>query len=129
MRVILFRAKCFHQAYNCILNAEQFNIPITFIEKAQLFWDKGNQDQCLFTLNRGIKEFFPDDHPMFTSNSSERIEERKMCAEAKLLYAVYSEETSNCTHETNISNYERAYIVCRQLEKSLVSYLDKNSKT
>lgn len=41
-----------------------------------------------------------------------------MTAEAKLLYAVYNEETSNCSSYTNMSNYQDAYDVCRQLEKT-----------
>lgn len=115
-----FRAGCFHQSYNFILNAEQYNIPSTFIEKAQLYWDKGDQDLCLFTLNRGIDEYFPNAAEMKTWPRGEKMEERKMCAEAKLLYAIYSEETSNCDHTTNITNYQNAFDVCRELEKSLV---------
>ena len=117
---MFFSAGCFHQAYNFILNAEQYNIPLTFIEKAQLYWDKNDQDLCLHTLRSGLKEFFPNEAEMRNWPPGEKLEERKMCAEAKLLYAIYNEETSNCDHNTNMTNYQNAFEVCRHLEKTEV---------
>lgn len=87
-----------------------------------MYWDKNDQDLCLLTLSRGIKEFFPDASVMKSWPAGEKLEERKMCAEAKLLYAIYNEETSNCDHNTNMTNYQSAFEVCRQLEKTEVGW-------
>jgi len=102
------------------LNSEPFDIPETFIQKTQLFWDKGDQEASLSTLARGLAKYFPDAEAMKSLLGDERLEERKLAAEAKLLYAIYNEETSNCGSFTNMANYQEAYEICKHIEKTEV---------
>lgn len=46
---------------------------------------------------------------------------RKLCAKAKLLTAIYNDETSHVDMDVNIVHYKEAVDVYRQWEKSLVS--------
>lgn len=47
---------------------------------------------------------------------------RKLCAKAKLLKAIYNDETTNVDMDVNITHYKEAVEVYRQWEKSLVSH-------
>nr|CAD7426912.1 unnamed protein product [Timema monikensis] len=114
------KAGSFHQAYNCILNAQKYNLKELFMEKAKLHWEKGEQELAFTTLRRGLQEQFPDMANFKNMASGERKEDRKLCAEAKLLVATYNDETVNVDMDVNIGSYKEAVNVYREWEKSLV---------
>ncbi|KDR17199.1 Serine/threonine-protein kinase ATR [Zootermopsis nevadensis] len=118
----------YQQAYTYILNAEKFHLKELFVEKAKLYWEKGEQDPAFLTLRRGLEEHFtnvenPDSCFAVTGQSDSKI-----CAEAKLLMATYNDETVNVDMDVNICNYKQAVDACRQWEKSsvcLAQYYDR----
>nr|CAD7571512.1 unnamed protein product [Timema californicum] len=114
------KAGSFHQAYNCILNAQKYNLKELFMEKAKLHWEKGEQELAFTTLRRGLQEQFPDMANFKNMAAGERKEDRKLCAEAKLLVATYNDETVNVDMDVNIGSYKEAVNVYREWEKSLV---------
>ncbi|KAJ4431843.1 hypothetical protein ANN_20449 [Periplaneta americana] len=116
------------QAYTYILNAEKFRLKELFVEKAKLYWEKGEQDPAFLTLRRGLEEYFSDGNECSppVSNSDEMNE--RIRAEARLLLATYNDETVNVDMDTNISNYKNAVEACQQWEKSsvcLAQYYDR----
>lgn len=42
-----------------ILNAEEYNPEELFIEKAKIYWARGQQEQSFTTLRRGLEETYP----------------------------------------------------------------------
>lgn len=48
------------QAYTYVLNAEKFNSPKLFIEKAKLHWLRTEHEEALITLKRGLNQYIPD---------------------------------------------------------------------
>jgi hypothetical protein len=52
-----------------------------FIEKAKLYWEKGEQDPAFFTLRRGLEEHFSNvENPESYSASTDQ-DDSKICAE------------------------------------------------
>ncbi|VDI06872.1 serine/threonine-protein kinase ATR [Mytilus galloprovincialis] len=47
-------------AYSSLLQAGDYNLPEVFVEKAKWFWSKGDKDQALTCLERGMSVHFPD---------------------------------------------------------------------
>ncbi|XP_026488273.2 serine/threonine-protein kinase ATR-like [Vanessa tameamea] len=119
------KAGVFQQSYMYILNAEEYKPEELFIEKAKIYWARGQQEHVMTTLRRGIEEAFPD-----LENLTQ--EQRKICAKAKLLIAKYNDETTNVDVDVNIGYYKESVEVFKQWEKSLVclgSYYEKASST
>ncbi|XP_076654433.1 serine/threonine-protein kinase ATR [Halictus rubicundus] len=110
------------QAYMYILSASD-SCPLQqlYIEQAQLYWQKGCQEDAFTTLERCFSSCFKPSTFYKTLSSSECVEERKQCAKAKLLYAKYNDETVNVDTDANIMNYKEAIEVWREWEKSLLS--------
>ncbi|XP_033336517.2 serine/threonine-protein kinase ATR [Megalopta genalis] len=110
------------QAYMYILSASD-SCPLQqlYIEQAQLYWQKGCQEDAFTTLKRCFSSCFQSSAYYKSLSSSECVEERKQCAKAKLLYAKYNDETVNVDTDANIMNYKEAIEVWREWEKSLLS--------
>ncbi|CAK9833676.1 Serine/threonine-protein kinase atr [Anthophora retusa] len=110
------------QAYMYILSASDSCPPQQlYIEQAQLYWQKGCQEDAFTTLKRCFSSCFQPATYYKGLSSKECLEERKQCAKAKLLYAKYNDETVNVDTDANIINYKEAIEVWREWEKSLLS--------
>ncbi|KAK3922870.1 Serine/threonine-protein kinase ATR [Frankliniella fusca] len=106
------------QAYIYLLNAEKYKPKRHFIEVAKLLWFKNEQDHALATLRRGLDEHFPNRKQFKTFAPGDMVEERKICAEAKLLIAKYNDESLNVDFDGNVSNYKEAVDCYQQWEHS-----------
>jgi hypothetical protein len=79
--VVLSRDGLYQQAYTSILNAEKFQLKELFVEKAKLYWEKGEQDPAFFTLRRGLEEHFSNvENPESYSDNTAQ-DGSKICAE------------------------------------------------
>ncbi|CAK1547250.1 unnamed protein product [Leptosia nina] len=119
------KAGIFQQAYMYILNAEEYQPEQLFIEKAKMYWARGQQEHAFTTLRRGLDDAYPQLEIL-------NQEQKKICAKAKLLIAKYNDETTNVDVDVNIGYYKEAVDVFKQWEKSLVSlgsYYEKVSSS
>ena len=66
-----------------LLNAERYKPLRYFIELAKLYWEKKERERAFSALRRGIEEHFPDMSIFGKSPSSEKVLERKVCAEVR----------------------------------------------
>ncbi|XP_031765193.2 serine/threonine-protein kinase ATR isoform X2 [Galleria mellonella] len=117
------KAGIFQQSYMYILNAEEYQPEELFIEKAKMYWARGQHDHAFTTLRRGLDDAYPNIEQL-------NNEQRKTCAKAKLLIAKYNDETTNVDVDVNIGYYKESVDVFKQWEKSLVclgSYYEKVS--
>ena len=71
----------YQQAYTYMLNAEKYHLKELFVEKAKLYWEKGEQDPAFFTLRRGLEEHFPSVENPDSSSTTTRRDDTKICAE------------------------------------------------
>ncbi|XP_012230547.1 serine/threonine-protein kinase ATR [Linepithema humile] len=110
----------FHQqAYMHILSASDSCPPQPlYIEQAQLYWQKGCQEDAFTTLKRCFSNCFQPAQYYKQLSSGDCNEERKQCAKAKLLFAKYNDETLNVDTDGSILNYKEAIEVWRGWEKS-----------
>lgn len=122
------------QAYTYTLKAEEYASPKLFLEKAKLHWLREEHDHALTVLRRGLEKIIPETVGSGSGNSVNEflntltLEERKICAEAKLLIASYNDTISNVDANTNLSHYKSAVETYKEWEKSLVclaQYYDK----
>ncbi|KOX79522.1 Serine/threonine-protein kinase atr [Melipona quadrifasciata] len=115
------KSRLHQQAYMYILSASD-SCPLQqlYIEQAQLYWQKGCQEDAFITLKRCFSSCFRPATYYKTLPVEECLEERKQCAKAKLLYAKYNDETVNVDTDANIINYKEAIEVWREWEKSLL---------
>ncbi|XP_043511522.1 serine/threonine-protein kinase atr [Frieseomelitta varia] len=115
------KSRLHQQAYMYILSASD-SCPLQqlYIEQAQLYWQKGCQEDAFITLKRCFSSCFQPAMYYKTLPVEECLEERKQCAKAKLLYAKYNDETVNVDTDANIINYKEAIEVWREWEKSLL---------
>ncbi|KYN10085.1 Serine/threonine-protein kinase atr [Trachymyrmex cornetzi] len=110
------------QAYMHILSANDWCPPQPlYIEQAQLYWQKGCQEDAFTTLNRCFSNCFQPAQYYKQLPSGDCNEERRYCAKAKLLFAKYNDETLNVDTDGCILNYKEAIEVWRCWEKSWVS--------
>ncbi|KAM3961050.1 LOW QUALITY PROTEIN: ATR serine/threonine kinase meiotic 41 [Aphomia sociella] len=119
------KANIFQQSYMYILNAEEYQPAELFIEKAKMYWARGQHEHAFTTLRRGLDDAYPNVEQL-------NNEQRKTCAKAKLLIAKYNDETTNVDVDVNIGYYKESVDVFKQWEKSLVclgSYYEKVSSS
>ncbi|XP_048511999.1 serine/threonine-protein kinase ATR isoform X2 [Athalia rosae] len=116
------KSRLYQQAYMYILSASE-NCPPQelYIEQAQLYWQKGCQEEAFTTLKRCFANCFQPSAHYKQMPPDTCVEERRQCARAKLLYAKYNDETLNVDTDGNICNYKEAIEVWRVWEKSLLS--------
>ncbi|KMQ96860.1 serine threonine-protein kinase atr-like protein [Lasius niger] len=116
------KAGLHQQAYMHILSASDSCPPQPlYIEQAQLYWQKGCQEDAFITLNRSFLNCFKPVQYYKQLSSGDCNEERKQYAKAKLLFAKYNDETLNVDTDGCIINYKEAIEVWRGWEKSWVS--------
>ncbi|XP_046746064.1 serine/threonine-protein kinase ATR isoform X2 [Diprion similis] len=116
------KSRLYQQAYMYILSASDSCPPQElYIEQAQLYWQKGCQEEAFTTLKRCFANCFQPSAHYKQMPPDSCVEERRQCARAKLLYAKYNDETLNVDTDGNISNYKEAIEVWRVWEKSLLS--------
>ncbi|KAJ0177282.1 hypothetical protein K1T71_007291 [Dendrolimus kikuchii] len=117
------KAGIFQQSYMYILNAEEYNPEELFIEKAKMYWARGQTEHAFITLRRGLDDAYPQLGKLTD-------EQKKICAKAKLLIAKYNDETTNVDVDVNIGYYKESVEIFKQWEKNLVclgSYYEKVS--
>lgn len=116
------KAGLHQQAYMHILSASDSCPPQPlYIEQAQLYWQKGCQEDAFTTLNRCFSNCFQPAQYYKQLPSGECTAERKQFAKAKLLFAKYNDETLNVDTDGCIINYKEAIEVWRGWEKSWLS--------
>lgn len=110
-------AGMYQQADLYILNAESYKTSELFVEKAKLFWKKGDQTNSFKILKRGIEELKPvkDQNQISTSDDA-------AYAEARFLMAIYSDESLNVNSEVNVVYYKEAIKAYAESEKCYVHY-------
>jgi hypothetical protein len=88
---VLRRDGLYQQAYTSILNAEKFQLKELFVEKAKLYWEKGEQDPAFFTLRRGLEEHFPnvENAECYSANTGQ--DDAKICAEVTNQIRMFSD--------------------------------------
>ncbi|ERL94616.1 hypothetical protein D910_11893 [Dendroctonus ponderosae] len=117
------RAGMHQQAYTYVLDAEKYNPPKLFIEKAKLHWLREEHEEALNTLKRGLHCYIPDgssNEEALQAIANLSVEQKKLCAEARLLIASYNKDICSVDVETNLQQYKDAVEVCKEWEKSLV---------
>ncbi|XP_030746712.1 serine/threonine-protein kinase ATR-like isoform X2 [Sitophilus oryzae] len=107
------------QAYTYVLDAEKYAPPKLFIEKAKLHWLREEHEEALITLKRGLNMYIPDNtSSQIIANLS--LDNKKLCAEARLLIATYNDDICSVDVEVNLQQYKDSCEVYREWEKSLV---------
>ncbi|XP_066597912.1 serine/threonine-protein kinase atr-like [Prorops nasuta] len=113
------------QAYMHILSAtDSCPAQELYIEQAQLYWQKGCQEEAFTTLKRCFSNCFKPSAYYKQLASGECIEERRYCAKAKLLFAKYNNETANVDTDCSILNYKEVIEVWKEWDKSMLACAD-----
>jgi hypothetical protein len=73
-----------------MLNAEKFQLKELFVEKAKLYWEKGEQDPAFLTLRRGLEEHFPNAENTESYLTVTSQDDRKICAEVTHQFRIFS---------------------------------------
>lgn len=113
-------------AYGSLIQAASYNLPEFCLEKAKWFWGKGQNDQALSCLQKGMAEHFPEQ--LKKQNTKAAKEKLFTYAQAQLLYARYCDETSSMDSNTILRLYKEVTTICREWEDgyfSLAKYYDK----
>uniref|UniRef100_A0A336KU49 Serine/threonine-protein kinase ATR n=1 Tax=Culicoides sonorensis TaxID=179676 RepID=A0A336KU49_CULSO len=113
------KAKMFQQASLYIFNAEKYKPPELYIEKAKLFWEKGDQSNAFKVLDKGINDTMQAIGGEIRVLSPSDI---KLFAEARLLVAVYNSESAKFSPEFNLKCYKEAIETYNQLERAHFLY-------
>ncbi|KAJ8304686.1 hypothetical protein KUTeg_018270, partial [Tegillarca granosa] len=111
-----------------MLQAEDYHLPEVFLEKAKWFWFKGDHDQALSCLERGISVHFPDASQLLQDTSEEGKKRRQIYAKAQLLYGHYNEETSSLESNSIVKCYKEVTDLYQDWEDGyfyLAKYYDK----
>ncbi|GFY33080.1 hypothetical protein TNCV_2230302 [Trichonephila clavipes] len=129
----LARKNGFYQrAYSCLLEVESKNSADFFMEKTKWLWSKGEKEQAIYCLQKGISEHFPSLQTKKISSLNLTTEDQLICAKAKLLLAMYSEESSIVDSSSLIEMYKEVVSLQPDWEAShfhLAKYYDKMLNT
>ncbi|XP_048255679.1 serine/threonine-protein kinase ATR-like isoform X1 [Haliotis rufescens] len=115
-------------AYSCLLQASAFSLPELFLEKAKWLWEKGNNDEALTCLEKGISVNFSNMSQLKMDNSDEGKQKKKTYAQALLLYGRYSEDTSSLESNAIMKQYKDVIDIYPRWEDGhfyLAKYYDK----
>lgn len=102
-----------------------------YMEQAKLHWTKGEQDQAITVLRRGIEKRFPD--LLTLRNEAALLQPDKLtsdiveCLKAKLLLARYYDQTGNADMESIIKYYREVTEIGKTWEEGwfrLAGYYD-----
>ncbi|XP_044758902.1 serine/threonine-protein kinase atr [Coccinella septempunctata] len=110
-------ARVHQQAFTYTLKAEEYAPAELFIEKARLHWLREENEQAMTTLKRGLDKLL---HGIQKNYDKLSLDQRKLCAEARLLFATYNDSTSNVEADITLQNYKDAYEVYKGWEKTMV---------
>ncbi|CAL1278598.1 unnamed protein product [Larinioides sclopetarius] len=125
----LARKNGFYQrAYSCLLEAGTKNSADFFMEKTKWLWNKGEKEQAIYCLQKGISEHFPSIQTKKSSSLNLSTDDQLICAKAKLLLAIYSEESSIVDSGSLIEMYKEVVNLQPDWEAShfhLAKYYDK----
>lgn len=111
-------AEMYQQAQLFLLSAESYSPVELFIEKAKLYWSKGDQTASLSVLDRGIEELFKK----WPINEDRCARVKNVFAEAKFLVATYNADAMNTNTLLNIKYFKEAMKVAGNSEKCYVFY-------
>lgn len=117
-------ADMYQQAQLFILSAEAYAPEELFIEKAKLYWSKGDQTASISVLDRGIEQLFSK-WPIVEQRSA-RL--KNVFAEAKILVATYNADAMNTNTLLNIKYFKEAMKVAGNSEKCYVFYAQYSEK-
>lgn len=115
-------------AYGSLIQAASSNLPEYCMEKAKWFWEKGQNDQALSCLEKGMAEHFPDLNQLKRDMSKSAKKKLFTYAQAQLLYTHYCDETSNTDSNTVLKQYRDVTDSCSEWEDGyffLAKYYDK----
>ncbi|XP_034947758.1 serine/threonine-protein kinase ATR-like [Chelonus insularis] len=129
----------YQQAYMYILSSSDLCPPQELhIEKAQLYWQKGCQEDAFLTLNRSFTQCFKNSQYYIEQSSDLCSIERQNIAKAKLLFAKYNDEVVNVHTDINRKYYqeavdvwrcwEKSYLACAQYHETLINRMSENEK-
>ncbi|XP_060075850.1 serine/threonine-protein kinase ATR-like, partial [Ylistrum balloti] len=122
------RAGHLQTAFSCLLQASDYNLPEVFLERAEWLWTKGEKDQAISCLERGMSIHFEDVSKLKLDGSAQTDNKRKTYAKALLLYGCYSEETSKMESNVILKQYKEVTDVYPDWEDGhfhLAKYYDK----
>ncbi|KAL5004570.1 hypothetical protein ScPMuIL_018026 [Solemya velum] len=122
------RAGYLQAAYSSLLQASDYNRTDFFLEKAKLLWEKGDDEQALSCLERGMSVHFPDAQQLKLDTSQQSKEKRQILAQALLLYGRYSEEKSNLESNAIVRQYKEVIEMNSEWEDGhfhLAKYYDR----
>ena len=103
-----------------------------YMEQAKLHWAKGEQDQAITVLKRGIEKRFPDLAAFKSTNQN--VDPTQLsgdiyeCLKAKLLLARYYDQTGNADMSSIIQYYKEVVEINKQWEEGwfyLAQYYDR----
>ena len=106
--------------------------PIIYVEQAKLHWAKGEQDQAITVLKRGLERRFPDLNAL--QSEASLLEPAQFpahileCLRAKLLLASYYDQTGNADMNTIIKYYKNVTEISKNWEEGwfrLAGYYDR----
>lgn len=132
------KVKMYHQAQLYIMNAEQYKPKELFVEKAKLFWKKGEQSRSFKVLELGINDIL---QAVNGDVNRLTLDDKKVLGEAKLMFAEYNAQSMNvnadkvtcCFKEAiQISETENSYVLLAQHIHRCYSAIpesDKNKDT
>lgn len=105
--------------------------PAIYMEQARLHWAKGEQDQAITVLKRGLDKRFPDLAKLQTEAAglqpSKFTSDILECLKAKLLLARYYDETGNADMNAIIKYYKEVTEISKVWEEGwfrLAGYYD-----
>nr|XP_022332154.1 serine/threonine-protein kinase ATR-like isoform X2 [Crassostrea virginica] len=96
-------------AYSFLLQAAEYNLPEFILEKAKYLRVKGELDQALRYLERGIESTFGSKEQLMADTSESGFIKRRTYSQALLLQSRFSEETS-CLESNEILKLYRKVI-------------------
>lgn len=113
----------YQQAYMYILSASDYcQSQELSIEQAQLYWQKGCQDEAFTTLRHLFSVCSELEKQKETQSQTTATKGTKNYAKAKLLFAKYNDETLNVDPNTNIKYYKDTINIVNDWEKSHLMY-------
>ncbi|XP_012937158.1 serine/threonine-protein kinase ATR [Aplysia californica] len=121
------KAGYLQSAYGCLLQANSYNLPDFFLEKAKWLREKGEPEAAISCLEKGITEHFGG---MTQPGQIEALNRplKEVYAKSLLLYAKYNEEASNLETNSIVKQYKEVYEVCPEWEDGyfhLAKYYDR----
>ncbi|XP_059175094.1 serine/threonine-protein kinase ATR-like isoform X2 [Physella acuta] len=123
------KAGYLQSAYGCLIQASSYNLPEFYVEKAKWLYEKGESVSAIACLDKGIQEHFGTDLGKIDTLNQPL---KQVYAQAMLLYARYSEETSNLETNSIVKSYKNVIAACPEWEDGyfhLAKYYDRVMNT